>query len=163
MLTVSSHSSAGAPPRAHTGGLIAVAVVVGPCCLFPGDSAHTAAIGAAAQDISDGGDARKLQYLRLTVAFAVNAMDSLEVHECFRVWWSYVRTSYFMFGVALAGAESSDFGQAQSATAASIFLASMAEARNVDCASDAAAFGIGSSPLQSGDRPFAGAPDTRSA
>ena len=70
-------------------------------------------------------------------------MDALEVHECFRVWWSYARTSYIMFDVAVMGVEASDLGRAQSATAASLFLASMADSIDVDCPRDEPALGIG--------------------
>jgi len=97
---------------------------------------QASAIGLAARGFSEnGGDLDELKRLRSMVAAAVNALDALEVHDCFRVWWSYVRSSYVMFDVALLNVQTGDAGRAQSATAASMVLASLADASAVDCRS----------------------------
>jgi hypothetical protein len=102
---------------------------------------HSTAIGVAAQDLADGGSARDLRELRQLVTTAVAAIDRLEVHGCFRVWWSYVRSSYVLFDQALVGIESSDLAQVQSATAASRYLSAMAAAVPVDCPRDQSVLG----------------------
>lgn len=94
---------------------------------------HSTTIGLAAQGLTDGGSARELRELRGLVATAVVAIDRLEVHACFRVWWSYVRSSYVLFDQALVGVETNDLARVQSATAASRYLSAMAESVDVEC------------------------------
>ena len=94
---------------------------------------HSSAIGEAAAGLADGGSAREFNDLRRVVAGAVRAFDDLEVHECFRVWWSYVRSSYILFDQALVGAEANDVAQTQAAVSASRYLTAMAAATTVDC------------------------------
>ena len=55
------------------------------------------------------------------------------MHDCFRVWWSYVRTSYMLLDEALAGMERGDLGQVQVAVTSSRYLAAQAHSTIVDC------------------------------
>ena len=91
------------------------------------------AIGDAAKVLGDGGTPDEMRDLRRAVADAIHELDSLEVHDCFRVWWSYVRTSYLLFDQALAGMERGDLGLVQIATASSRYLAAQAKVAAVDC------------------------------
>ena len=97
---------------------------------------HSATIGAAARGFTQGGDSDDLRELRAVVAEAIRALDRLEVKPCFRIWWSYVRSSYVMFDVALVSVQQADVAGARSATAASVFLSSMAQSTVVDCPQD---------------------------
>ena len=97
---------------------------------------HSTAIGEAALGLADGGSAREVHDLRRVVAGAVRAIDALEVHDCFRVWWSYVRSSYVLFDQALVGVETNDAAHAQAAVSASRYLTAMAAATGVDCPRD---------------------------
>jgi hypothetical protein len=94
---------------------------------------HAAAIASAARALADGGDEDELRELRRRVVAAVRAMDDLDVRACFRVWWSYVRTSFVLYDQALIGLEASDLARVQTATAASTFLNAMAATTTVDC------------------------------
>ena len=103
-----------------------------------GNTTRADAIRAAASSFAaGGGDIDDLHRLRSLVGDAVRALDRLEVHDCFRVWWSYVRSSYVMFDVALVGIERGDAVGARSATAASAMLAALADRSRVDCADGA--------------------------
>ena len=106
--------------------------------------AQSAALVVAAQDLVDAGGAGEVRELRQVLSEAVAALDALEVHECFRVWWSYVRTSYVLYDQALIGVEAADIGRVQIATASSTYLAALAAATPVDCTGDRGA--ISSSP-----------------
>jgi hypothetical protein len=99
---------------------------------------HAMAIGEAATGMSDGGSAREIRQLRRVVAAAVRAIDGLEVHACFRVWWSYVRSSYVLYDQALAGVESNDVARTQSGVMASRYMGALAAATQVDCPRDEA-------------------------
>jgi hypothetical protein len=103
------------------------------------------AIGDAAKVLGDGGSPDEMRDLRRAVADAIQELDALEVHDCFRVWWSYVRTSYLLFDQALAGMERGDLGLVQIATASSRFLAAQAKLTVVDCP------GTGVAPTGRGD------------
>ena len=94
---------------------------------------HALAIGEAAQRLSDGTTEREVRHLRRVVARAVWAIDRLEVHACYQVWWSYVRSSFVLFDQALVGLEAADPARVQSAVQASRFLATLAAATTVDC------------------------------
>ena len=111
--------------------------------------AQSAAIGVALEDLADGGSPEEVRELRRVVAAAVAAFDTLEVHECFRVWWSYVRTSYVLYDLALTGVEAEDVGRVQAATASSVYLAAMAAATPVDCL-DEREFWSATAPLAPG-------------
>jgi hypothetical protein len=91
------------------------------------------AIAAAAVALSDGGDEREVSLLRRRVAAAIVALDAIDVRECFRVWWSYVRTSLVLYDQAIIGLQVSDSTRVRTATAASTFLTGMAYATAVDC------------------------------
>lgn len=97
---------------------------------------QSVAIGQATLALADGGTDGEIRSLRRVVAAAVRELDALEVHDCFRVWWSYVRSSYVLFDQALVGAEANDVAHVQSALAASRYLAAMAQATAVDCETD---------------------------
>jgi hypothetical protein len=101
---------------------------------------HAAAIATAAKALADGGNAEEISELRRLVREALRAMDQLDVRACFRVWWSYVRTSYVLYDQALAGLEDSDLARVRTATLASTFLASMAASTAVDCSRSGEAF-----------------------
>jgi len=94
---------------------------------------HSTAIGIAAQSLADGSSPREVRELRGVVATAVRAIDRLEVHACFQVWWSYVRSSYVLFDQVLVGLEANDPVRVQSAAAASRYLSTMAASIRVDC------------------------------
>lgn len=99
-----------------------------------GNSSRADAIRDAASSFATGGgDPEDLRQLRALVVEAIRALDRLEVHDCFRVWWSYVRSSYVMFDVALVGIGRGDAAGARSATAASAMLAALADRSRVDC------------------------------
>jgi hypothetical protein len=83
---------------------------------------RSAALAAAARDLVEGGP-EDVGRLRRAVAAAIDELDALEVHDCFRVWWSYVRTSYLLFEQALIGMEQGDVGQVQVAVSSSRYLA----------------------------------------
>jgi hypothetical protein len=97
---------------------------------------QSVAIGTAASTLSDGGSIDDLTRLRGMVAATVAKLDALEVRECFRVWWSYVRTSYVLFDQALRSAQMGDVAQLQGALTASRWLVAMANATTVDCQGD---------------------------
>jgi hypothetical protein len=109
---------------------------------------HSTAIGEAAQGLADGGSEREIRELRVLVAHAVLAIDRLEVHACFQVWWSYVRSSYVLYDQALIGLETDNLAQVQSAAAASRYLSALAANVKVECPWDqpgpAAGPGLGS-------------------
>jgi hypothetical protein len=94
---------------------------------------HAAAIVAASTVLAEGGDQEDVLELRRRVGAAVQAMDQLDVRECFRVWWSYVRTSFVMYDLAIVGLQASDVAGVRSAMAASAFLSTMASRTTVDC------------------------------
>lgn len=60
-------------------------------------------------------------------------VHAIDVHDCFRVWWSYVRSSFVLFDQALQSGEVIDFGRIQAATNALPCLSSMAASMRVDC------------------------------
>ncbi len=103
---------------------------------------HATAIGEAAQRLADGTTEREVRDLRRVVARAVLAIDRLEVHACYQVWWSYVRSSFVLFDQALIGLEANDLARVNSAVQASRFLATMAAATTVDCPRDAGSTAI---------------------
>lgn len=105
---------------------------------------NATAIGEAAVGLSAGGSPREVRQLRHTVATAVHAIDGLEVHACFRVWWSYVRSSYVLLDQALVGMEANDVAHAQSAATASRYMTAMATATPVECPRDDAILPSGS-------------------
>ncbi len=129
--------------------LVLAALVLAPASLTASTSAddwisarmvhrtHALAIGEAAQRLADGTTEREVRDLRRVVARAVRAIDRLEVHACYQVWWSYVRSSFVLFDQALVGLESGDPARTQSSVQASRFLATMAAATSVDCPRDA--------------------------
>lgn len=94
---------------------------------------HSSTIGEATRDLADGGSEREVRELRILVATAVRDIDRLEVHACFQVWWSYVRSSYVLFDQALAGLESNDLARVQSASSASRYLSALAASVEVEC------------------------------
>jgi hypothetical protein len=94
---------------------------------------HAAAIVEASVALADGGDQEDVLELRRRVGAAVQAMDGLDVRACFRVWWSYVRTSFVMYDLAIVGLQASDVAGVRSAMAASAFLSTMASRTSVDC------------------------------
>ncbi|HEY8094361.1 MAG TPA: hypothetical protein VID93_11275 [Acidimicrobiales bacterium] len=120
---------------------------------------HATAIGAAAKDLADGADEPELAELRLLVASAVVAFDGLEVRDCFRVWWSYVRTSYVLYDQALAGLEAHDGMRVQAATAASMYLTTMAANTAVDCPRTESGLASRSESVPSGGLPTVLPPD----
>lgn len=117
-------------------------------------STRSTAIGRVAEDLSDGGGAREIRMLRAMIGSAVAALDALEVHDCFRVWWSYVRTSYVMLDVALMGMMVGDMAGAQRATTTSAFLSRMAEMTPVDCPRDGSVLPRSTEPRHGDDRPI---------
>lgn len=118
---------------------------------------HSAAIASAAQAFADGGDENEVLELRHQVSAAVLAMDRLDVRDCFRVWWSYVRTSYVMFDQAVMGLQASDLTRVQVATAASTFLDQLAAQTTVDCTRDSHARRTSTGLGPRGGHPFADA------
>jgi hypothetical protein len=94
---------------------------------------QSTAIDAAAKLLVEGGKEDAVGRLRRAVADAIDELDALEVHDCFRVWWSYVRTSYLLFDQALIGMQQGDLGQVQIAVSSSRYLAAQARATVVDC------------------------------
>jgi hypothetical protein len=118
---------------------------------------HSAAIASAAQAFADGGDEDEVLELRHQVSAAVQAMDRLDVRDCFRVWWSYVRTSYVMFDQAVVGLQASDLARVQIATAASTFLDGLAASTTVDCSRDSHARRTSTGLGPRGGYPFADA------
>jgi hypothetical protein len=61
---------------------------------------------------------------------------TMEVHACFRAWWSYVRSGYVLFDQALIGVQANNVGHVQAAMASSQYLSLMAASMMVDRASD---------------------------
>jgi hypothetical protein len=94
---------------------------------------QSAAIEDAAKHVVDGGTPDDVRELRRAVAEAIHEFDTLEVHDCFRVWWSYVRTSYLLFEQALIGIEQGDLGQVQIAISSSRYLSAQARTTVVRC------------------------------
>lgn len=120
---------------------------------------HALAIGEATQRLADGSTEREVRNLRRVVARAVRAIDRIEVHACYQVWWSYVRSSFVLFDQALVGLEAEDLAQVQSAVQSSQFLATMAAATTVDCPRDGTATVSGQGLGPRDPLPFAHAPD----
>jgi hypothetical protein len=110
-------------------------------------------IGRAARALAESGTASEVRSLRRAIGSAVRELDALEVHDCFRVWWSYVRSSYVLYDQALAGVEANDLAHVQAAMIASRYLASMAKATQVDCGAE-----IGPTPSRTGASPREGLP-----
>jgi hypothetical protein len=94
---------------------------------------QSAAIDEAARHLAKSSSADDVRELRRAVADAIHEFDALEVHDCFRVWWSYVRTSFLLFDQALIGMEKGDLGQVQVAVSSSRYLAAQARTTEVDC------------------------------
>jgi hypothetical protein len=107
---------------------------------------HSDAIGEAARSLADGGSEREVRELRILVATAVRAIDRVEVHACFQVWWSYVRSSYVLFDQALVGLETNDLARVQSAASASRYLSALAASVEVECPRDEVPAGSGVRP-----------------
>jgi len=108
---------------------------------------NATAIGAAAAGLADGTSPREVRRLRSTVRRAVRSIDALDVRACFRVWWSYVRSSYVMFDRALVAVERNDLPQVQSAITASRFMSAMAASTSVDCPRDDSLVAVSLDPV----------------
>jgi hypothetical protein len=120
---------------------------------------HALAIGEAAQRLADGTTEREVRNLRRVVARAVWAMDHVEVHACYQVWWSYVRSSFVLFDQALAGLEAADPEKVHSAVQASQLLSTMAATTTVDCPRGAGTAASRAGPSPGAPLPLASAID----
>jgi hypothetical protein len=124
--------------------------------------ARSAAIGDAARDLAEHGTEDDVRDLRRAVAVAIHEFDDLEVHDCFRVWWSYVRTSFLLFDQALVGMQAGDLGRVQMAVMSSRYLAAQARATVVDCpARSLQPAGLGDALPGDGSRGLVGPPGVR--